>query len=114
MESSKAVTGGVQSRPPSVIHEGAVAQEAGSDVGQRHQAGLGTASALLPGARGAEAVVCPQVRCPACSGAKHKARQPRRCQMCSGAGRRRYEPVGVHGLLTWSGEGFPVSFLLCT
>lgn len=37
----------------------------------------------------AEAVVCLQVRCPSCCGAKRRARQPRRCQMCSGCGRRR-------------------------
>lgn len=42
---------------------------------------------------GAEAVVCPQVRCSSCSGARRKAKQPRRCQMCSGSGRRRYEWV---------------------
>ncbi|ELW63510.1 hypothetical protein TREES_T100014071 [Tupaia chinensis] len=30
-----------------------------------------------------------KVRCPSCSGAKRKAKQPRRCQMCSGSGRRR-------------------------
>lgn len=50
---------------------------------------LGMALAFLPGASGAEAVVCLQVRCSTCGGAKHKARQPRRCQMCSGSGRRR-------------------------
>lgn len=37
--------------------------------------------------------MCPQVRCPSCSGAKRRAKQPGRCQMCSGSGRHRYEQV---------------------
>lgn len=38
-----------------------------------------------------------KVRCSACSGAKHRARQPRRCQMCSGSGRRRCSTCSGRG-----------------
>lgn len=63
-------------------------------TGLGFEPGLRMPFAPFPGRpAGAEAVVCPQVRCPSCSGAKRKAKQSRRCQMCSGSGRRRYERV---------------------
>uniref|UniRef100_A0A9L0TAZ7 Ssu-2 homolog n=2 Tax=Equus TaxID=9789 RepID=A0A9L0TAZ7_HORSE len=41
-----------------------------------------------------------KARCPSCSGAKRRARQPRRCQLCSGSGRRRCSTCSGRGSKT--------------
>ncbi|GAB5568249.1 protein SSUH2 homolog [Prionailurus iriomotensis] len=70
-------------------------------TGLGFEPGLRMPFAPFPGRpAGAEAVVCPQVRCPSCSGAKRKAKQSRRCQMCSGSGRRRCSTCSGRGSKT--------------
>ncbi|XP_015415826.1 PREDICTED: protein SSUH2 homolog [Myotis davidii] len=57
----------------------------------------GMLSAPLPCAARVLRPVCPQVRCPSCSGAKRRAKQPGRCQLCSGSGRHRCSTCSGRG-----------------